>query len=66
MTIRFAAIGFEHGHIYGQVQVMLDAGAELVSFHDVDPSGSPASSRHFHRANKLRLSSRSWKMRLLT
>ena len=37
MIIRFAAIGFEHGHIYGQVQVMLDAGAELVSFHDVDP-----------------------------
>ena len=37
MSIRFAAIGFEHGHIYGQVQVMLDAGAELVSFHDVDP-----------------------------
>ena len=37
MSIRFAAIGFEHGHIYGQVQVMLDAGAELVWFHDVDP-----------------------------
>ncbi len=36
MTIRFAAIGFEHAHITGQVQVMLDAGAELVSFHDVD------------------------------
>ena len=37
MTIRFAAIGFEHAHIYGQVKVMLDAGAELVAFHDVDP-----------------------------
>lgn len=36
MTIRFAAIGFEHAHIYGQVKVMLDAGAELVWFHDVD------------------------------
>ncbi len=36
MTIRFAAIGFEHAHIYGQVKVMLDAGAELVSFHDAD------------------------------
>ena len=36
MSIRFAAIGFEHGHIYGQVKVMLDAGAELVWFHDVD------------------------------
>ena len=37
MTVRFAAIGFEHGHIYGQVNVMLQAGAELVSFYDVDP-----------------------------
>ena len=38
MTIRFAAIGFEHAHIYGQVNVMLEAGAELVAFHDVDPA----------------------------
>jgi len=38
MSIRFAAIGFEHGHIYGQVKVMLDAGAELVSFYDTDES----------------------------
>ena len=37
MAIRFAAIGFEHGHIYGQVDVMLQAGAQLVWFHDVDP-----------------------------
>lgn len=36
MSIRFSAIGFEHGHIYGQVKVMLDAGAELVSFYDTD------------------------------
>lgn len=36
MTIRFAAIGFEHGHIYGQVQVMLDAGAELAAYHDIN------------------------------
>ena len=37
MAIRFAAIGFEHGHIYGQVDVLRQAGAELVSFYDVDP-----------------------------
>ncbi len=36
MSIRFAAIGFEHGHIYGQVAVMLAAGAKLVAYHDVD------------------------------
>ncbi len=42
MSIRFAAIGFEHGHIYGQVKVMLDAGAELVSFHDINPERAAA------------------------
>jgi predicted dehydrogenase len=31
--IRFAAIGLNHGHIYGQVDLLLRAGAELVSFH---------------------------------
>lgn len=36
MSIRFAAIGFEHPHIYGQVDVMLAAGAQLTAFHDVD------------------------------
>ncbi len=36
MSIRFAAVGFEHGHIYGQVAIMLAAGAELVAFHDVN------------------------------
>ena len=36
MPIRFAAIGFEHAHIYAQVRVMLEAGAELVAFHDDD------------------------------
>jgi predicted dehydrogenase len=36
MSIRFSAIGFEHGHIFGQVQVMLDAGAEFVSFYDTN------------------------------
>lgn len=31
--IRFAAIGLNHNHIYGQTRAMLDAGAELVSVH---------------------------------
>jgi predicted dehydrogenase len=33
MTIRFAAIGLNHGHIYGQVNCLLREGAELVAFH---------------------------------
>lgn len=32
-TIRFAAIGLNHDHIYGQTDMLLRAGAELVSFH---------------------------------
>lgn len=36
MTIRFSAIGFDHGHIYGQVSIMVEAGAELVSYYDTE------------------------------
>jgi predicted dehydrogenase len=37
MKIRFAAIGFDHGHIFGQTECLLRAGAELVSYWDDDP-----------------------------
>ncbi len=33
MTIKFAAIGINHGHIFGQVDCLLREGAELVAFH---------------------------------
>jgi predicted dehydrogenase len=33
MTIKFAAIGINHSHIYGQVNCLLREGAELVAFH---------------------------------
>lgn len=33
MTIKFAAIGLNHSHIYGQVECLLREGAELVAFH---------------------------------
>ncbi len=36
-TIRFAAIGLNHGHIYSQVGLLLRAGAELVSFYAAEP-----------------------------
>ncbi len=32
-NIRFAAIGLNHNHIYGQTKALLDAGAELVCVH---------------------------------
>ena len=35
--MRFSAIGLNHAHIYGQVDVLLGAGAELVSFYAREP-----------------------------
>jgi len=36
-SIRFSAIGLNHNHIYSQVNCLLDAGAELVSFYAIEP-----------------------------
>jgi predicted dehydrogenase len=36
-TIRFSVIGINHGHIYGQVNLLLRAGAEFVSFYALEP-----------------------------
>ena len=36
-TIRFAVIGLNHGHIYGQTELMLRAGAELVTVYAKEP-----------------------------
>jgi len=37
MSIRFAAIGLNHGHIYGQVECLRQAGAEFVSYYASEP-----------------------------
>jgi len=36
-TIRFGVIGINHGHIYGQVNLLLRAGAEFVAFYAPEP-----------------------------
>jgi predicted dehydrogenase len=36
-TVRFAAIGLNHGHIYGQTNLLIKAGAELVLFYAQEP-----------------------------
>ncbi len=53
MSIRFSAIGFEHGHIYGQVKVMLDAGAEFVSFYDTDEANVAKFTSVFPQGNRV-------------
>lgn len=45
--IRFGAIGFDHGHIYDQVDCLLEAGAELVYFWDDDPERIQQFGRQF-------------------
>jgi predicted dehydrogenase len=37
MSIRIAAVGFSHYHLFSQVDILLNAGAELVWFYDADP-----------------------------
>src|SRR6185436_4843226 len=36
--IRFSAIGLNHNHIYGQVRLLLNAGAEFVSYYAPEPN----------------------------
>lgn len=36
-TVRFSVIGITHDHIYGQVRLMLRAGAEFVNWYETDP-----------------------------
>ena len=36
MTIKFAALGINHGHIFGQVDCLLREGAEFTAFHAIE------------------------------
>lgn len=36
-SLRFGVIGLNHGHIYGQVDILLAAGAQLISFYALEP-----------------------------
>jgi predicted dehydrogenase len=53
-TIRFAAIGLNHGHIYGQVNALLQAGAEFVSFYAKEPDLIAGFSKTFPQAKLAR------------
>ncbi len=48
--IRFAAIGLNHNHIYGQTYLMIDAGAELVSYYSREPELASAYGQKFPQA----------------
>ncbi|MBB5573803.1 MULTISPECIES: Gfo/Idh/MocA family protein [Rhizobium] len=52
-ALRFAAIGLNHDHIYGQVNVMLRAGAELVAFHAVEDDLAAVFAGRFPQAKRV-------------
>jgi len=47
---KFAAIGLDHGHIYGMCNGLLEAGAELKSVYDQDPEKVKAFCQKFPQA----------------
>lgn len=49
-SIRFAAIGLNHGHIYGQTEALLRAGAELVSVYAKEPDLLAAYQKRYPQA----------------
>lgn len=53
-TVRFAAIGLNHGHIHDQVGLLLRAGAELVSFYAIEDDLAAEFSRRFPQARSAR------------
>ena len=53
-SIRFSVIGINHGHIYQQVNALLGAGAELVSFYAQEPDLIANFSRTYPQARLAR------------
>jgi predicted dehydrogenase len=48
----FGVIGINHGHIYGQVEVMLGAGCRLTAFHAVEDDLATAFIKRFPEARR--------------
>lgn len=51
--IRFAAIGLNHNHIYGQTRLLLNAGAELVAFFAEEDDLAAAYGKQFPQAKRV-------------
>ena len=52
-SIRFAAIGLNHSHIYGQTRCLLNAGAELVAVHAIEDDLADAYCKAFPQAKRV-------------
>jgi len=53
MTIRFAAIGINHAHIYGQVACLQRAGAEFVAFYAPEDDLAESFAQRFPEARRV-------------
>jgi predicted dehydrogenase len=51
--LRFAAIGINHAHIYGQVDCLLNAGAEFVGFHAPEDDLAKAFAERYPQAPRV-------------
>ena len=51
--IKFAAIGINHSHIYGQVDCLLDAGAQFTAFHAVEDDLAAAFGAKYPQARRV-------------
>ncbi len=52
-AVRFAAIGLNHNHIYGQARCMLAAGAEFVAFHEPEDALAAPFAAAFPQARRV-------------
>jgi predicted dehydrogenase len=52
--IKFAAIGLNHGHIYGQCEAVIRGGGELASFYAKEPDLAAAFAKRFPQAKLAR------------
>lgn len=52
--LRFGAIGLNHGHIFGQTDILLQAGAQLVSYYAVEPELAAAYGKAYPQASPAR------------
>jgi predicted dehydrogenase len=53
MTVRFAAIGLDHDHIYGMTDQMLAAGGQLASFHAAEATQAQRYAQRYPQAARV-------------
>jgi predicted dehydrogenase len=53
LPVRFGVIGINHAHIYGQVDLLLRAGAELVAFYAPEPDLAAQFAQRYPQARQL-------------